>query len=155
MDSNLATNTYSEPGSHMALPIIVGNCFLLPHDRLYLTNFYFVHPQGLFIGQKSQKKLNRQFFSRKIMLYNIIALYLHCVFHGIRFKVNGRLVVGVTINFFYTLTRPALHTKFPTVLGAKEGNSIIHLLKKRKNISFFRRQPYTIQKQNCKFAAKI
>ena len=134
MDSNLATNTYSEPGSHMALPIIVGNCFLLPHDRLYLTNFYFVHPQGLFIGQK---------------------LYLHCVFHGIRFKVNGRLVVGMTINFFYTLTRPALHTKFPTVLGAKEGNSIIHLLKKRKNISFFRRQPYTIQKQNCKFAAKI
>ena len=59
MDSNLATNTYSEPGSLLALPIIVGNCFLLPHDRLYLPNVYFVLPQGLFKGQKSQKKLNR------------------------------------------------------------------------------------------------
>ena len=34
-----------------------------------------------------------------------MSLYLHCVFHGIRFKVNGRLVVGMTINFFYTPTQ--------------------------------------------------
>ena len=27
-------------------------------------------------------------FDVNIMLYNIKPLYLHCVFHGIRFKVN-------------------------------------------------------------------
>ena len=36
------------------------------------------------------------------MLYNRKVILLYCVFHGIRFKVNGRLVVGMTINFFYT-----------------------------------------------------
>ena len=28
------------------------------------------------------------------------AVYLHCVFHGIRFKVNERLVVEMTTFFF-------------------------------------------------------
>ncbi len=31
--------------------------------------------------------LIHRFFKRKAMLYNINSLSLHCVFHGIRFKV--------------------------------------------------------------------
>ena len=36
------------------------------------------------------------------MLYNIKAVYLHCVFHGIRFKVNEDWVsVTDTLLFFF------------------------------------------------------
>ena len=34
------------------------------------------------------------------MLYNIKALYLHCVFHGIRFKVNNEDWLSVTDSLF-------------------------------------------------------
>ncbi|MBE6302137.1 MAG: hypothetical protein E7085_09875 [Parabacteroides distasonis] len=37
------------------------------------------------------------------MLYNIKYLYLHCVFHGIRFKVNNEDWLSVRIAFFFTL----------------------------------------------------
>ena len=37
------------------------------------------------------------------MLYNIKVVYLHCVFHGIRFKVNEDWVSVIdTLLFFYT-----------------------------------------------------
>ena len=37
-------------------------------------------------------KVNDQaFLVGKIMLHNIKSLYLHCVFHGIRFKVNNEI----------------------------------------------------------------
>ncbi len=37
------------------------------------------------------------------MLYNIKPLHLHCVFHGIRFKVNKGWVSGIdTLLFLYT-----------------------------------------------------
>ena len=37
------------------------------------------------------------------MLYNIKPLSLHCVFHGIRFKVNKDWVSGIdTLLFLYT-----------------------------------------------------
>ena len=40
----------------------------------------------------------------KIMLYNIKALYLHCVFHGIRFKVNEDWVSVIdTLLFLYSI----------------------------------------------------
>ena len=41
-------------------------------------------------------------FDANIMLYNIKPLYLHCVFHGIRFKVNEDWVSVIdTLLFFY------------------------------------------------------
>ena len=48
-----------------------------------------------------------------------MSLYLHCVFHGIRFKVNGRLVVGMTINFFiplHKLPTPNAKHGIPTII---------------------------------------
>ena len=43
------------------------------------------------------------FFGRFIMLYSIKPLHLHCVFHGIRFKVNKDWVSGIdTLLFLYT-----------------------------------------------------
>ena len=37
------------------------------------------------------------------MLYNIKALHLHCVFHGIRFKVNKDWLSGIdSLLFLYT-----------------------------------------------------
>ena len=43
-------------------------------------------------------------FGVNIMLYNIKPLYLHCVFHGIRFKVNEDWVSVIdTLLFFYTI----------------------------------------------------
>ena len=41
------------------------------------------------------------------MLYNIKAVYLHCVFHGIRFKVNEDWVSVIdTLLFFMTKRQP-------------------------------------------------
>lgn len=38
------------------------------------------------------------------MLYNINRVYLHCVFHGIRFKVNEDWVSGIdTLLFLYMI----------------------------------------------------
>ena len=38
------------------------------------------------------------------MLYNIKVVYLHCVFHGIRFKVNEVWVSGIdTLLFFWNV----------------------------------------------------
>ena len=37
------------------------------------------------------------------MLYNIKVVYLHCVFHGIRFKVNEDWVSGKIPFFFFIL----------------------------------------------------
>ena len=41
-----------------------------------------------------------------IMLYNIKVVYLHCVFHGIRFKVNEDWVSG-KIPFFFCVCIPS------------------------------------------------
>ena len=39
------------------------------------------------------------------MLYNIKHIHLHCVFHGIRFKVNKDWVSGIdTLLFLYTFS---------------------------------------------------
>ena len=35
------------------------------------------------------------------MLHNIKAIYLHCVFHGIRFKVNNEDWLSVTDSLFF------------------------------------------------------
>ena len=35
------------------------------------------------------------------MLHNIKSLYLHCVFHGIRFKVNNEDWLSVTDSLFF------------------------------------------------------
>ena len=42
------------------------------------------------------------------MLYNIKPLYLHCVFHGIRFKVNKDWLSGIDslLFFIYLLAIP-------------------------------------------------
>ncbi len=42
----------------------------------------------------------RCIFLANIMLNNIKPLYLHCVFHGIRFKVNNEDWLSVKIAFF-------------------------------------------------------
>ena len=47
------------------------------------------------------------------MLYNIKAVYLHCVFHGIRFKVNEDWVsVTDTLLFLYTFLVYSHHFSF-------------------------------------------
>ncbi|OUO05996.1 hypothetical protein B5F96_05650 [Parabacteroides johnsonii] len=38
------------------------------------------------------------------MLHNIKCLYLHCVFHGIRFKVNNEDWLSVTDSLFLFLS---------------------------------------------------
>ena len=40
-------------------------------------------------------------FGVNIMLYNIKPLYLHCVFHGIRFKVNEDWVSVIDTLLFF------------------------------------------------------
>ena len=40
-------------------------------------------------------------FDVNIMLYNIKPLYLHCVFHGIRFKVNEDWVSVIDTLLFF------------------------------------------------------
>ena len=42
----------------------------------------------------------RCIFLANIMLNNIKPLYLHCVFHGIRFKVNNEDWLSVTDSLF-------------------------------------------------------
>ncbi len=42
-----------------------------------------------------------EIFSRKFVLYNIKSLYLHRVFHGIRFKVNNEDWLSVKMAFFF------------------------------------------------------
>jgi hypothetical protein len=51
----------------------------------------------------------QQYICFKCMLYNINTLYLHCVFHGIRFKVSNEVgVVGRQPFLFYTVFYPIL-----------------------------------------------
>ena len=40
-------------------------------------------------------------FSRKFVLYNIKCIYLHRVFHGIRFKVNNEDWLSVKMAIFF------------------------------------------------------
>ena len=42
-----------------------------------------------------------EIFSRKFVLYNIKCIYLHRVFHGIRFKVNNEDWLSVKMAFFF------------------------------------------------------
>ena len=49
--------------------------------------------------------LNYVDFLVVIMLYNIKVVYLHCVFHGIRFKVNEDWVSGKIPFFFLWLMK--------------------------------------------------
>ena len=46
------------------------------------------------------------------MLYNIKPLHLHCVFHGIRFKVNKDWLSGIDSLLFYIYLPTLL---FPTI----------------------------------------
>ncbi len=56
------------------------------------------------------------------MLYNIKAVYLHCVFHGIRFKVNEDWVSVIdTLLFFCT------YITFTTYNNLQTLHSIIFL----------------------------
>ncbi len=41
-----------------------------------------------------------------IMLHNIICIYLHCVFHGIRFKVNNEDWLSVMDDLFFFINLP-------------------------------------------------
>ena len=54
------------------------------------------------------------------MLYNIKPLHLHCVFHGIRFKVNKDWLSGIdSLLFLYTCPIPIFLLKqalFSTLL---------------------------------------
>ena len=51
------------------------------------------------------------------MLYNIKPLHLHCVFHGIRFKVNKDWLSGIdSLLFLYTLTDSTFYHLFFTFL---------------------------------------
>ena len=45
------------------------------------------------------------------MLYNIKAVYLHCVFHGIRFKVNEDWV-SVTDTLLFFIYFPCVFSSF-------------------------------------------
>ena len=48
-------------------------------------------------------------FLSNIMLYNIKAVYLHCVFHGIRFKVNEDWVSVIDTLLFFVHISLLLH----------------------------------------------
>ncbi len=51
------------------------------------------------------------------MLYNIKPLHLHCVFHGIRFKVNKDWLSGIdSLLFLYTLAYSIFYHLFFTIL---------------------------------------
>ena len=51
------------------------------------------------------------------MLYNIKPLHLHCVFHGIRFKVNKDWLSGIdSLLFLYTPKYSAFYHLFFTFL---------------------------------------
>jgi len=51
------------------------------------------------------------------MLYNIKPLHLHCVFHGIRFKVNKDWLSGIdSLLFLYTLAYFTFYHLFFTIL---------------------------------------
>ena len=51
------------------------------------------------------------------MLYNIKPLHLHCVCHGIRFKVNKDWLSGIdSLLFLYTLAHSTFYHLFFTIL---------------------------------------
>ena len=45
--------------------------------------------------------LIKRIFKSNIMLYNIKVVHLHCVFHGIRFKVNEDWVSVIDTLLFF------------------------------------------------------
>ena len=51
------------------------------------------------------------------MLHNIKCLYLHCVFHGIRFKVNNGDWLSVMDSLFCFYTGPFLELKLNVFTG--------------------------------------
>ena len=60
------------------------------------------------------------------MLHNINPLYLHRVFHGIRFKVNNEDWLSVRIAFFYARNSPSCT---PQIIQKKAQSEIpVHLL---------------------------
>ena len=62
---------------------------------------------------------------RKCMLYNIKTVYLHCVFHGIRFKVNNEDWLSVKMAFFVFCTI----RNYP--IFAAESRSLVFILKRK------------------------
>ena len=71
------------------------------------------------------------------MLHNINPLYLHRVFHGIRFKVNNEDWLSVRIAFFYARNSPSCT---PQIIQKK----LIFFVTKFGNIRF----PYKTRKEN-------
>jgi hypothetical protein len=47
--------------------------------------------------------LIKRIFKSNIMLYNIKVVHLHCVFHGIRFKVNEDWVSVIDTLLFFCI----------------------------------------------------
>ena len=58
------------------------------------------------------------------MLYNINHVYLHCVFHGIRFKVNKDWVSGIDTLLFYNTFLPKTH---PSLISFVEEKAVQNL----------------------------
>lgn len=58
------------------------------------------------------------------MLYNIKPLHLHCVFHGIRFKVNKDWVSGIDTLLFYNTFLPKIH---PSLISFVEEKAVQNL----------------------------
>ena len=71
------------------------------------------------------------------MLHNIKFIYLHCVFHGIRFKVNNEYWLSVRIAFFYARNSPSCT---PQIIQKK----LLFFVTKFGNIRF----PYKTRKEN-------
>mgnify|MGYP006914558627 FL=1 len=71
------------------------------------------------------------------MLHNINPLYLHRVFHGIRFKVNNEDWLSVRIAFFYARNSPSCT---PQIIQKK----LLFFVTKFDNIRF----PYKTRKEN-------
>ena len=70
------------------------------------------------------------------MLHNINPLYLHRVFHGIRFKVNNEDWLSVRIAFFYARNSPSCT---PQIIQKK----LLFFVTKFGNIRF----PYKTRKE--------
>ena len=85
------------------------------------------------------------------MLYNINRVYLHCVFHGIRFKVNKDWVSGIDalLFFIYLPSPPNRPPADARRRKEKNGGSLVFLplvlyfckvMSKTKNLLIFKTQ---------------
>ena len=63
-----------------------------------MKRVFFYNPIRSIVKKSKYRKNIFHFYVVQHKFY----VYLYCVFHGIRFKVNERLVVVTTINFFCT-----------------------------------------------------